>query len=498
MTTTAVAPVEVGEDGPRSTSHPRRRKSLPMLRIGVGLMALVLICSAIYAAAPDGAVRDAMPLLLANFALQLMPFLWERELDPFSPTVFTALNATVASGSILAALLDNPTPNFGGLVEASYDQSVSLINSVSLVNLLASTAYYCGYYGTAPRRPANVVSLAVPEWNARRLRMVAIVCTGIFVVAYAIFQSRLGLGITSVSLADGKAVWRESDDGMAWLSRAVDLGCLPLTLGTAYLLRDRISARLKRKHLALAFAVAFMAFLILRLGTRGSAVYFLLVVGMIVHYLWRRIPTALIAGAGFAIIVAIAILGDQRGRKDEDTELTNTSRFRPAHVLVRHEEDRSRLGAAAFAMDTFPTKLNYLYGESFLALALTPIPRFLWHEKNLYTPMRDNAIVYVLAGAPVPLAFPFVLYVNFSWAGIFVGMGLWGMFHRRLYERLKRRQFQAGAVVIYALTLIYFSPTALGFAASLGTVVPAWLALRFIVRRKRRAGTAGAPRAAVA
>jgi hypothetical protein len=313
-----------------------------------------------------------------------------------------------------------------------------------------------------------------------------------FVPAYAYFQLKVGASITSLSLAEGKEVWRD-DQTMSWLPRAVGLGGIPLLLYGA----RRFSAGGTRTGLfVLALTSLVFAFLSLRLGQRGPSVAFLLAMASILHRLRWRIPPWIIFAGGLVTITASNWLGDIRNRQESEVSLA--TRLTPGKALVRMEEDRGRLTAAAVVLDTYPNRQDYLKGESYVAFAAILIPRWVWPEKNEALRMRDNAIVYELTGASIPVPFQFALYANFGWVGLVVGMMLWGIFHRGLFTWLEQNPRDPNVVLLYTVIMLYFEPTMLAIGFSIGAVIPMWLALRFIGRRPAAGATSPAAAPSIA
>lgn len=92
-------------------------------------------------------------------------------------------------------------------------------------------------------------------------------------------------------------------------------------------------------------------------------------------------------------------------------------------------------------------------------------------------------LVWHLISAPIPTPLPGLLYANFSWAGVALGMFLWGMFHRGLYAWVCQHPRDPNVVVLYVLLLLFFYPTFLGISASLQYVVPAWLTLYWVTSK---------------
>lgn len=457
----------------------------PGLRIGV---ALVLIVAAIllYISAPRGIVQEALPLFLAATVATFAPLFISRKFDPFTPACYHALVNGVVMVSLLASFFSTEEIAFGGMQRLGYDERVDLLNKVSLAYIVQATAYCVGYYFTGG---ASGLLKVLPkfqgfQWNSRRLWFISGALWLIFLVAYARFQSVAQTGIFDVASAETKAVWRNEDDRMAWLFRALQLGAIPIYALTARFISrsSNDSARPKWMFILLLLTAA-LALLGARIGQRGYSIVFLIALAAIVHYVWRRIPTPVILGAAFVAIIATNYLGAARTKDaDVSTVRVSTAVSRPAEVLARLEADRSHLAATGCAMYYFPERHDYLKGSSYLSILLFPIPRAIWPEKAALFPMSENGIVWQILKVPVPMPYPFVFYANFGWVGMFICMALWGAFHKTLFKWVHQSGYQPGVVAIYATLLVTFIPTTSGVASLLGGALPLFILMKLMKR----------------
>ena len=198
------------------------------------------------------------------------------------------------------------------------------------------------------------------------------------------------------------------------------------------------------------------------------------------------------------------ILGEVR--TDGQASLAHGSLFEralsPVESLAQHEGDRQRFGAMAVVLDYFPEREPFLLGQTWLALLVTPIPRWIWPAKVDFAPWRD--IVFNLVGAPIPSSYPATLYANFSWIGVVLGMVLLGTLHHGAYKWLRQHPRDPSVVVLYAVFALFFDLTPLGVSTFLQYIAPALLAIWFSGRRIRahptcrvsaRARPSGAPAA---
>lgn len=478
----APAPIEPAEVEPALVAEPDSVK--PGLRIGVALT-MIVVSILLYLSAPLGIVQESLPLFLAATVAVMAPLFLSRQFDPFTPACYHALVNSVGMVAIVASLFSSEELSFGGMPRLGYDERVDLLGQVSLAYIVQSVGYCIGYYFTGGMKGLQRALPSFPNfsWNSRRLWMVSGGLWLIFAVAYAQFQSLAKTGLFEAASAETKAVWRNEDDRMAWLFRALQLGIVPIYALTARALSKSGNARARPKWIAiLLFLTATMALLGARIGQRGFAIIMVIGLATIVHYVWRRIPTVVILGAAFAAIVVTNYLGAVRTNTDTSTTRVSSAFTRPSDVLARLEEDRDHLAAAGCAMYYFPERHDYLKGTTFLNIVLFPIPRALWPEKNRLIPMSENGIVWELIKVPAPMPFPFVFYANFGWVGMFVCMALWGAFHKTLFKWVHQSRYQPGVVAIYATTLVTFTPTSSGVAYLLGGAVPLFILMKMMKR----------------
>jgi hypothetical protein len=156
--------------------------------------------------------------------------------------------------------------------------------------------------------------------------------------------------------------------------------------------------------------------------------------------------------------------------------------------MSSYASDRNRIAVQATVMFYIPERNDYLLGESYLALLAAPIPKWIWPEKDAIFRWRDSAIVGTLHGIPGPTQIHGVMYANFGWIGAAVGMFLWGLFQRGLYDWLLEARTDGNRALLYASMLLYLAPSNLALAMALQYVLPIWVILKFAGRPPRPLG----------
>lgn len=459
----------------------------PAFRIGVA-GTLIVLAILLYGAAPEGIVREAVPLFLAAIVAQLAPLYLSRAFDPFSPAHYHTMISGVTLVSILAQIYSMGDMPYGGMPRLSYDERIDLLQKISLAYIVQAIGYCIGYYftngfaglvRTLPRFPDF-------HWHQQRFWLLSFGLWGAFAIGFARFQSLAGSWSLGAATAATKAVWRAQDDRMAWLFRALQLGMVPLFALTARFLTRSTKSTIRRQWMViLLLLTGLLALMAARIGQRGYAIIMIIGLAGIAHYVWRRIPTPVILGAALAAIVATNFLG--RVRVSDETTTTQrpvvSGIMRPAQVLAELENDRDHLAATGCAMYFFPERVDYLKGQSFLNILLAPIPRALWAGKQSYVSMSENGIVWSLIEQPVPMPWQFVYYANFGWIGMFVAMAMWGAFHKSLFRWVHQSGYHPPVVAIYGAMLATFSPTASGIAWFLGAGLPLYVMMKLMKRR---------------
>jgi len=461
----------------RATSVFIRR--LVVSLVAAGLMGLALW----WTDSPD--VSDVLPYFFVAIALQFLPMFWPADADAFAPAALPALLIgpeliadvirTIRSGSVDIAFLDGLPPS----------TRVDLVQKVLILWILSSVAYLAGYYlGIGRGRVAKLFPrVSELAWDKTRMLLACGACFGAFVIAYAFFQSRVSIGVTDVTgLAEGKAVWRE-DPTMSWMGRGVLLGCIPLLFLVA-----AVSAKPTRWRLVLtACACVVMALLTTRLGQRGYGFMFGLSCLIIVHNVYKRFRLGFLTVLGFVGLVAFNVMGEwRRGEADRGPvrPAFAARAFAPDEALLAYASDRNRIAVLAAVMYYVPERQDYFLGESYVALLAAPIPKWIWPEKQDYFKWRDSAIAGTLHGIPAPTPIQGVLYANFSWTGVVIGMFLWGLFQRGLYEWLLERRKDRDRALLYSGMVLYLAPSSLALASTLQYVVPVWFIIKFAGRRR--------------
>jgi len=456
--------------------------------MGVALFAVASVSAYLLSGIGDVELGAVAPYFIVAIALQLVPFLVRPTPDPFEPASHSAVMTLLTIVPTFTSFLASDSVNIALLPHVSGRARIDLLQSVLIAYSVGSIAYFIGYYqGIGKRLTGIFPDVAGGTWKRSRVILVCAVCFLVFVPAYAFFQARVGTAIGNVTdLSAGKNVMHDDTSNKTWIARAVGIGFMPplVLLAMAF---PKLTWRRGIATFGLLFVVGFLA---TRLGSRGTAVFCLIHALMVVHYLWRRIPMSVLAPVAFVVLVLINLLGQYRN-VDAQAPQGPQANFNVQQTLVEHDEDRMRVAATAVVFHYFPDQKDHLMGESWGPALTLFIPRWLWPEKHLMFLWRDSNMILMITGAPVPVGFLALLYANFSWVGIVLGMAVWGAYQRGMYEWLLRNSKDRSVVLLYSALVVYFGPTMLQLSATVGFVVPIWAVLRYI-RLKPRVTKKGA------
>jgi hypothetical protein len=476
----------------RATQTPRgAAKGNPGLRrllFGVACVGGVI---ASFAANDSADVAAVLPYMLGVLILQFAPMFWPERPDAFAPVALPALLFGPDLLAHLLEMLDTENIDFVYLTGLSAATRVDLLQKVLVLLILCNIFYFIGYYSGLGRQQIARIFPDVRnlQWRKYRVALVCLVCMGAFTAAYAFFQSRVSAPITDfTALKEGKAVWRD-DPTMSWLGRGILLGCIPPLLWVAHTARKPKRSRV----LMVAFVCVLMALLTTRLGQRGHALNFALTCLIVVHYVYRRVSITTLAGLAFAALVALNVTGEWRQREEGATtpQVSVAGRvMAPRETLSAYSNDRNRIPILATVMYYFPERQDWLMGDSYVALLAAPIPKWVWPEKDVIFRWRDTGIVGYLHDIPGPVQMQGVLYANFAWIGAAVGMFLWGMFQRGMYDWLLKARDDPSRALLYATMVLYVAPSNLALAMALQYVLPIGLILWFIGVRRASPGEA--------
>lgn len=450
------------------------------------LLAVILLTGVWCVFLTDNGKTDEAIAILPWFAVALTcyvaPIVISRKTDLYSPPGLSGLRGALATLAIMAYIGHHGRVSFAPLGFMPEQERIVLARQAAVLLIVAQCAYLAGYYRSTGRVFSRVFpSVAHRQWNGARL-LIAIVLTALVVVPiYYQFHNEVGGAALDVTrLGRGKEVIH-ADAARSWMVRGILLAYVPTLLLVCAALIDRSRFLL----VVAALVYLLVAVLVTRLGQRGPAVNVAFIVLILFHFHWRKVRLYVVILSMIAALAVVNVLGDYRSSGTSHVGVVERL-SKPNDILVAHERDRGRLNVLGVILHYFPERQPYLLGKSYTALPTAIIPRWLWPDKAKYFKWRSNRIVRQLVGLPAPPPVSGVLFANFSWLGVVLGMALFGAFHRGLFEYRQRSPGDVGVTLLYATTAVVFVPTLAGISVALQFIFPLAVLVYAVSRKPKQ------------
>jgi hypothetical protein len=376
----------------------------------------------------------------------------QRRFDPFEPIALFALAFAVMFVLRPSVMIAEGAIGFWG-VDLHDTLPVAL-----LLGLVGSVSFVYGYelrVGASLARRLPTPGLLDPRATAVSALAVAAVGLACFVVLLPASDPgeslRIVLGGRDEALGE---VLDASSTYVFYASWALAPAALVLT-GLA--LRDR-------RSVYWILAVAVLGVALLRTVPLGSRMVLLPLLGgiLVLGYVLRgKRPSvrnvALLALAGIFLSYVMVVVRDPDRRSDLSGEVRRVVE-RPDAILypLTGGEDAEMVPALSAALTAVPDELGHRFGAATVGDFVTrPIPRELWAGKPL--PAREQVVEHVwpqfypdLNPTFTPLL---ALFWDLSFAGVAIGMTLFGIGARVLYAWFRARSESFAAQLVFAATV---------------------------------------------
>jgi hypothetical protein len=452
-------------------------------------------------------------LLVSAIAITLLAPLVRRvttrRFDPFEPYFLFVL----AYGAMFvvrpAAMLATNSLVYVGPLR-TLDVS-GTFTEMLVVAWLGAVAFVVGYslpLGSGLVRPHRPREERV---DTRRLLILAGVLSGIAVAAFVVLVASVdGFRTLDAIFRLGRS--RDVEEAAEtyrylWMSYVFLIPAAIVFLAVG--LRTR-----SRALIAVFFLLA--ALVLLRGIPLGQRMFLLPFLGgvFVLIYVYRSarpsLRTLIVVGA--VALIASTFLSDLRGRESRhesvaETVVRSTSPSRLADSVLTGP-DTEMAATLALALSVIPEQLPHAYGTTvFRDLVVRPIPRSLWSGKPEVPRNELKAVLWPqeYANGTINPEFSALLYFywDFGLVGVILGIAVYGVGARYLYEYFLRHHDEAYVQVLYSLALWFVviglrdSPVDTIMRAAF-VVAPVWLLFRLARShvRARRSEAAAKLRAA--
>lgn len=418
-----------------------------------------------------------------------------RRFDPFEPIVLFAVAYGVMFVLRPAAMLLEDSLVYEGPREA-LDVSETF-GEMLVVALLGAAAFTLAYSLAVGRRLAARLALPREARDRRRLLTAAAAVGLVGFLSYIVVIASFGFAETiSAILRADSAAFPELTSATMYAS------FLFLFLTPAALVC--VAAGTRDRSLPVVAVGVAMALLVLVFSLPlGSRITLLPLLGglYVLYYVQRSARprlSSIVALLAIALVVS-AFLSDLRGRGTRDESVGDTvSRTLSASRLadsLTSGPDTDIAPVLAAALGVIPERLAHTYGRTIFGdLVLRPVPRSLWEGKPIPPKKELLATVWpieyergTINSEASPLAY---FYWDFNLPGVALGMALYGLLARLLYEYFRQNGLSLYAQVLYALA-IWFVVIGVRdgpvdtFVRAGFTLIPLWVIFALASRTQR-------------
>jgi oligosaccharide repeat unit polymerase len=332
-------------------------------------------------------------------------------------------------------------------------------------------AYYFGFF-LAPRFPVP----RVERLSARGAAPKAVAVVGFSLLLFAVFmQMRGGVGAHLASFGLGRF---NAVGGLGHFSVLILMGT------TAALIWFAVDPATVRKPWFWAAAGMVIPLSFLLSGSRSSVIDSAVLFVVVWMIRTQKVPAArgLVMGVGAIFLVgALGALRESTYSGQVDwTILTDVDVAGMVSAGQQEMQNRGETGAFVPLVAKVPARVDFLYGQSYLAAILFWIPRAIWEEKPRGVGPMTNAYIYhdevmhpgeIITGSGIPPGAIGEAYWNFYYPGVVLVYLFYGMFHWWMAAALRRNAEVPAVWVLYALTLL-MTPTSSIIVGWLQSIIP--------------------------
>ena len=408
--------------------------------------------------------------LQLNLLLLLVPIIWyKNSYGWLHPLVFGIFITLLFHLRRFSMYMQGITwhPALPGLSDHSL---TFLVAYELLLNAAGLVFYYFGFF-SSPRFAIPRVKFLQP----RNLEKKVLLTVLLSLVSFAAYMQTRG-GITAHILSWGKGRTAALAGQYYWQ--------IPIQFGLiACLIWLAIGRKVYGKPLFWVCTATMLIVQFLTTGGRGGVVYALIYMLLVFMIREQKIALTKILIVLMMGFVLMGILGDFRKSTFEGelgvNTLTEQSPIESAFNKGLNEiSERSWNAFGSLPiLARVPNDVDYIYGNSYLALLSLPIPRAFWPEKPGLVGGRVTSTFFGGSYGIPPGAIG-ENYWNFGILGVLGAFFIFGSFHKWLAETFRYYSREPAAGVLYALILYNAAPTSSAILSCLLLILPAFMLLR--------------------
>tara|TARA_B100001013_G_scaffold262556_1_gene165128 strand:- start:341 stop:1831 length:1491 start_codon:yes stop_codon:yes gene_type:complete len=425
------------------------------LRIGALLLLFAIFWSVylyfVFDSPGQHAPKSVLFLLMLFSATLIAPFLIDRTIDPFSPIIFQMLLKCFWIGRPLIQILQGGYKN-SMMLHLSDEATYGFLQSALILMVIGHLGYLLGYYSRFYRMvptPDIPVPRRISLW---RTLLVILLLVALGFIAYALIIRGVGSWGT---------MWRNFGRRRHLYSGLrIELSVLDMVATPLLLLFGLLAVRKGRISKWLFVVIGVISVILAATGDRGRVLIPILSLCVFLHYAHRRFSLQKLALISFLMIATAIWIQDLRmqtyhSAKQGFTAVPGLRHLSPQVVekfLIR-KRTVDFIGVLTYLT---PERLPYQYGRTYMNMAFIPVPRRIWAGKPI---INESGIVgRAMMGKKrfygLPVGSEGIFFMNFHLPGVFLGMLLFGVFHRKIYQIVLLHRGNPGIIAIYAVILL--------------------------------------------
>jgi oligosaccharide repeat unit polymerase len=326
----------------------------------------------------------------------------------------------------------------------------SIVTKGLLFCILAFLSCYCGYISDYGNRFAKLIPINKEPFNTKKI------------IKFACFLEFLAIGLIALEVYFAKIPFKslfalslEYDYSSKWNSTEGNLIGL-FHMGEALFIPAVLILVAFWHHEKLSNIIKINILLIFIFYLLTAARWRLILFTLSLFNLYlirkkRKISLYKILIIGICVMIVMPIIGYYRSISGPE----KTVMIRGDKYIKSVMSSLSIFETFLVIIDNIPKNMDFLYGDVLLYIPKYFIPRKIWPDKPY---PKELEIIWALTGGrnlgyTAPLFGE--LYINFGIVGVIVGMFIFGVFCRTIYEYWKKKPENITSQLILAITSPY-------------------------------------------
>ncbi len=324
-----------------------------------------------------------------------------------------------------------------------------LIQQALLLGALGNASLIIGYRSKLGPKLSQRYPHLSPRWRAGRLLLISVVYVSISIAGFAYAVDRSGGLESFLETLQGRSLLSDSNSQI-FAALSVLSYVVTAMLASYYALT-------KRFGIFFILSLALSTGMGLIQGGRAVVLVIWITVFVVFYYLRRsrRVVTlrVFLITLGFllAVVIFIVVLGTKRTNIQLGVDTLGQSEvdmLQTDDLTSGFMREFSQFDWFVIVLDISPSIIPYQYGSTFMDFFAQFVPRLVWRDKPL--PIEyvvTQRVTGVESGSPFTIIGE--LYLNFLWPGVVMGMLLFGVLMRSVYDYLQRNPRNLSVIIIF-------------------------------------------------